>query len=494
MKYQNPIIRGVYPDPSVCKADGKFYLVNSSFQFFPGVPLFESEDLINWKQIGHCLTRPSQDALEHAGSSAGIYAPTIRYNDGRWYMTTTNTTTGKNFYVYTDDIHGEWSEPILVEQGGIDPSLYFENGKSYFISNGQADDGTWGITMCEIDITTGNKLSPGRSLWQGSGGRYLEGPHVYKIGGKYLLLAAEGGTEYGHMVTYALSDELWGQYVTAENCPVLTNRNLGGYQVQGVGHGDLLEDNNGNWWMVHLAFRQIDKWMPYHHLGRETFLTPVTFNADGTFTAGQNGTVLSAFETDRIPDSVKQDIKTFYTFENTDWDKDWCYLRNPVNNNYHLTSDSAVLTGTSVTLDTAGTPSFIGIRQTDFNADIACLLTLDAGKAGITLFMDEDHHYDIEFDRDKKTVALKLNVGDARAVPKTIPADTKTVKLVVKADNYVYHFYADCGGGLIDLGYARTKYISTEVAAGFTGVMIGLYATGEGNTAAFSAFACEYSL
>lgn len=120
MRYSNPVVKGFYPDPSVCSANGKYYMVCSSFQYFPGVPLFESEDLVNWEQIGHVLTRKSQVMLEGINSSGGVFAPTIRYNDGRFYMVTTNDTTHQNFYVYTDDIYGEWSEPVYVEQDGID--------------------------------------------------------------------------------------------------------------------------------------------------------------------------------------------------------------------------------------------------------------------------------------------------------------------------------------------------------------------------------------
>ena len=137
MKYNNPVIRGFYPDPSVCKVNDTYYLVCSSMQYFPGVPLFESKDMINWTQIGHCLTRESQIQLDKVNSSGGVFAPTIRYNDGRFYMTTTNDTKRQNFYVWTDDIYGEWSEPIYVDQGGIDPDLYFEDGITYFMSNGK---------------------------------------------------------------------------------------------------------------------------------------------------------------------------------------------------------------------------------------------------------------------------------------------------------------------------------------------------------------------
>lgn len=159
-------------------------------------------------------------------------------------MTTTNDTTRQNFYVWTDDIYGEWSDPIGVDQGGIDPDLYFEGGKAYFMSNGVDDEGIGGIVQCEIDIETGRKLTPSRSIWQGTGGRYLEAPHLYKIDGRYYIVAAEGGTEFGHMVTYARGDSPSGPFEPYAHNPVLTNRNMGGYEVQAVGHGDLIQDRD----------------------------------------------------------------------------------------------------------------------------------------------------------------------------------------------------------------------------------------------------------
>ncbi|MBO8464152.1 MAG: glycoside hydrolase family 43 protein, partial [Firmicutes bacterium] len=237
MFYTNPIIKGFYPDPSVCRVGDTYYLVCSSMQYFPAVPLFESKDLINWTQIGHCLTRESQIDLSTVPSSGGVFAPTIRYHEGRFYMCTTNSTSHRNFFVWTDNIYGEWSEPIYIEQDGIDPSLFFDNGKTYFLSTGLDDDGVDGIVQCEINIETGEKLTKSQVIWLGSGGRYVEGPHMYKINGYYYLLAAEGGTEYGHMVTYARSTSPYGPFTLYKDNPVLTNRNLGGYEIQGVGHG-----------------------------------------------------------------------------------------------------------------------------------------------------------------------------------------------------------------------------------------------------------------
>lgn len=500
MKFNNPVIKGFYPDPSVCKVNDTYYMVCSSFQFFPGVPIFESKDLINWTQIGHCLTRKSQIELETVGSSGGVFAPTIRHHNGRFYMTTTNDTLRQNFYVWTDDIYGEWSEPVFVDQGGIDPDLYFEDGRTFFMSNGVDDFGKGGIVQCEIEIETGRKLSPSRSIWAGTGGRYLESPHMYKINGLYYLMAAEGGTEYGHMITYARSESLTGPFEPYAHNPVLTNRNLGGYELQGVGHGDLVQDSAGNWWIFHLGFRQIGRWLTFHHLGREVFLAPVTFGEDGWFTAGHDGTTLISIETDRIPETVVQREKKHYTFGNTDWHLDWARLRHPVESNYRLNADKVTLQGTSVTLDAPATPTFIGLRQRDFDAEISCDVSLDLsnneGEAGLTIYMDENHHYDLAL---RKTAAgyqviERLNIGDIKSVEREIALSDggHAATLAIKSEHERYSFFLRSGSEDILLGSAQTRYLSSEVAGGFTGVLIGLYAVGEDATAEFTNFNCEY--
>ena len=503
MKYQNPVIRGYNPDPTVCKAKGKYFLASSSFQFFPGVPLFESNDLINWKQIGYCLTRESQLPLDNVGSSGGIYAPTLRFNDGRFYMVTTNVghKDGGNFYVWTDDIYGEWSEPVFVDQGGIDPSLYFENGKTYFMSNGSDEDGRNSIIQCEIDITTGKKLSGSKTVWHGTGGRYLEAPHLYKIGKYYYLLAAEGGTEYGHMITYARSDSLWGPFIPYPGNPVLTNRNLGGYPLQGIGHGDLLEDNNGNWWIYMLGFRQIDRWMPYHHLGREICLMPVTFNNEGWFTAGDgsdlSGTVPVEVETDRISCNVKQDFKKIYTFENAPWDKDWQFLRSFKKENYSFEKDRFKIKSSNDNLDTpgGGTPAFIGLHQKEFDMELSCRIKTNEGEAGITIYMDENHHYDLALVKTGSAcrVALKLNIGDIKYEKTSIPVAHNEALLKITSDSINYRFILAEDGKETILGTGQTKYLSSEVAGGFTGVLLALYSQfGNSRFNEFSEFVCKY--
>lgn len=492
MTYNNPVIKGFYPDPSVCFHDGKYYLVCSSFQYFPGVPLFESDDLVNWKQLGYVLTRSSQVMLDKINSSGGVFAPTIRCNNGRFYMVTTNDTTHQNFYVWTDDIHGEWSEPVYVDQGGIDPSLYFEDGRTYFMSNGADDNGVGGVVQCEIDIATGKKLSPSRCIWQGSGGRYLESPHLYKINGTYYLMAAEGGTEYGHMITCARSGSVWGPFESNPHNPVLTNRNKAPFIIQGIGHGDLIQDRQGGWHVLSLGFRQQHIWRPYHHLGREVFLTPVQFGGDGWFTCGNDGTTDKTYE---MAGDHTQNEQRLFTFENTDWNIEWCYMRKPRPENYELKSGSALLHGTDITLDDVDSPTFIAMRQRDFHMEMKCSVRISGGNGaagGLTVFITENEHYDLflEKDGDGCSAVLMLNIGGIKHRQNAVKINGDSAQLIIRADCFGYKFFAVQDGAETQLGYGSTKYLSSEVAEGFTGVMTGLYAV-KGD-AEFTGFSCEY--
>ena len=502
MKYKNPVVKGFFPDPSVCFAEGKYYLVCSSFQYFPGVPLFESEDLVNWTQIGYVLTRTEQIMLDKIPSSGGVFAPTIRYHDGRFYMVTTNDTTHENFYVYTDDIRGKWSDPIPVDQGGIDPSLLFDDGHVYFVSNGSDDFGDSGVVQCEIDIATGKKLSASKCIWHGSGGRYLESPHVYKIGDYYYLMAAEGGTEYGHMVTYARSKSIWGPFDSYPKNPVLTNRNKAPYIIQGIGHGDLVQDRNGGWHILTLGFRQIHMLQPFHHLGREVFLMPVTFGADGWFTAGLDGTADEEYE---IEGDFEQKPLGTLTFENTRWDVDWSYLRKPVPENYELSADKALLHGSKITLFDTDSPTFIALRQRDFCFELSVRIKVLKGEgfAGVTLYHTETEHYDIGIQNVNDTPdycsgMCRANIGGLTDVKgrmglrgdhSPIKGDTSVIR--IEADAFGYKMYADTWQGEFLLGYGQTKFLSSEVCGGFTGVMIGLFAEGE-ISAEFTDFSLKY--
>ena len=248
MKYLNPILTGCYPDPSICRAGDDYYLVNSTFEFFPGIPVFHSKDLLNWEQIGHCITRNSQLKLfEGCMNTSGLFAPTIRYHEGIFYVVVTNVSEEKegsgNFYVWTKDPAGEWSEPIFLNTPGIDPSFFFDDdGKAYYIGNGSPE-----IYLRKMDFEQGKPVGETVKLWLGTGGAYPEGPHIYKKNGWYYLMISEGGTERCHMLTMARSKELEGPYEPCPNNPVMTNRSLR-FKIESVGHADIVEDKNGNWW------------------------------------------------------------------------------------------------------------------------------------------------------------------------------------------------------------------------------------------------------
>ena len=289
MQYQNPILPGFHPDPSICRVGDDFYLVTSSFEYFPGLPIYHSRDLVHWEQIGHCLTRDSQVHLvTGAPNCLNIYAPTIRYHDGLFYVIVTNVTGDNhgNFIITAKDPAGEWSDPIALPFPGIDPSLFFdEDGKVYYLGT----DG--GIYLSEMDITTGAAIGETHRLWHGTANN-PEGPHLYKIDGMYYLLLAQGGTEICHMAVLARSESILGPYEPCPHNPVLTNIGQS-LAIKAAGHADLVEDAEGNWWAVCLGIRPLA--YPFrHNLGRETMLVPAKWE-NGWLYAGENGAVLPEF-------------------------------------------------------------------------------------------------------------------------------------------------------------------------------------------------------
>lgn len=467
--FTNPIIPGFYPDPSVCRVGEDYYLVTSTFEFFPGVPVFHSRDLVHWEQIGHCLTRPSQLPLQDAEPSGGIYAPTIRYHDGLFYMVTTNVTCGGNFYVTASDPAGEWSDPIYVDQGGIDPSLFFDDdGKVYFVSNG---DGC--MSLCEIDPATGVKLAPTVRTWTGMGGRYPEAPHLYKINGMYYIMIAEGGTEYGHMETIARSASPYGPWEPSPRNPILTNRNTQmDMPIQATGHADLVQTQNGDWYAVFLAFRMTQGY--FHHLGRETYLAPVVWEGGFPYigTCPLEGDV-------NLPEAPVPQIPATTDFSAQSLE--WVTLREPNGDRVQFTENGLLLHGMPENLN-AYNPTILLRRQQHF--DMRCETTVDFEprlheEAGITTFYNLRTHYELYLTRTAqgRRVQVRRIVGDMEMLAADIPAPAGEVALQVTADKLTYTFW--CNGQPLCTGL--TQFLSTEATPNsFTGVMLGLYATGNG--------------
>ncbi|MEZ5072948.1 MAG: glycoside hydrolase family 43 protein [Bacteroidales bacterium] len=278
--YRNPTLPGFYSDPSVCRVGDDYYLISGTFEYFPGVPVFHSKDLVNWEQIGHCLHRPGQ-----LPEGINIFAATIRHHEGTFYMITTNLSGRRgNFYVTATDPAGPWSDPIFLEEvGGIDPDLFFDDdGKVYVVSST--------FVLNEIDIKTGDILVQGPKVWNGTGGRYAEGPHIYKKDGLYYLMAAEGGTEEAHMETIARSHNIWGPYTENPANPILAHANAAGQgnPIQGVGHADIIQAHDDSWWIVFHGYRTIRQGERTSWAGRPVWLR-VTWPKNGWPVVNGNG-------------------------------------------------------------------------------------------------------------------------------------------------------------------------------------------------------------
>lgn len=488
--FQNPVITGFYPDPSICRVGDDYYLVTSSFEYFPGVPILHSRDLVHWQQIGHCLTTPSQLPLDGSQSSHGIYAPTIRYANDRFFMVTTNVSNGGNFYVHTDDPAGPWSEPIYVDQGGIDPSLMFdEDGTVYFTSTGPAVGASSngpGIYLCTLDIETGRRTSETKYIWTGTGGAYPEAPHLYHIGDWYYLLVAEGGTEYGHMVTVARSRAPFGPYESCPSNPILTHRSVRN-RLQGTGHADMIQAHDGSWWMVFLAFRPQGS-PPCYHLGRETCLTPITWTEDGWPAIPSVQPLPKELPAPSFGPRPGLAVAVRDDFNEATPGLCWNYLRSPDLAAYSLTDRPGWLRlhGAAASLEDVSTLTMLMQRQRHFHARAATRMEFAPQaaneEAGLTIRMNERHHYELfrTHREGQDRLVLRCRIDFLQKELADIPAPAGAVTLGIESDPFTYAFYVESDGNRTPIGQAQCRFLSTEVASGFTGVYYGLYATGNG--------------
>lgn len=451
MKYKNPIIPGYSPDPSICSAGSDFYLVNSSFEFFPGVPVYHSTNLVNWELIGHVLERESQLHLEGCRNSGGIYAPTIRYHEGRFYMITTNVTDRGNFVVHAEKPEGPWSEPAWINQGGIDPSLFWDDdGTCYYCSTGTIDS-VRGIVGFVINPDTGEILSEKKIIGTGCGGMCTEGPHIYKRNGWYYLMTAEGGTEYGHREAIGRSRSFWGPYENCPGCQILSHRERKRHEIQATGHADLVEDENGNWWAVFLGIRNFSHAL-LHNLGRETFLSPVTWGEDDWPVIGNNGLVELEMEGELPGEPVRpQDFSADIDFAKPLLTHNIMFTRNPSWDNYvqDMNAKTLLLCGVNHTLDAAGvSPTIISFRQPDFHTQVRAELSLkktDARRAGISAYYNNEYHYDIYVgnDADGKYIGFYKHLHDmgVELVRVPVSAEYETVEFMIVSDRLKYRFF-----------------------------------------------------
>lgn len=502
VSYTNPILPGFYPDPSITRAGDDFYLVNSSFEYFPGVPIFHSRDLIHWEQIGHVLDRPSQLDLRDRLSSDGIYAPTIRHHNGVFYMITTDVRGIGNFYVTAADPAGPWSDPIRIPYGGIDPSLFFDDDGKVYVTAQQGADYDSHAIQYEIDITTGEALSEPVVIWRGDGGPWTEGPHLYKIRGMYYIMTASGGTAKEHREIIGRGPTPYGPFELYPE-PILTHRSME-HPIQYLGHADLIEDPNGDWWAVFLGVRLVGS--GFSVLGRETFLAPVTWNEDGWPMIDNNeGRVQLRMSVPRVPGNASENAGEPSLAEKDDFDRDtlspaWTFLRNPEEGSWSLSERPGwlALRGQAAGLNDVASVAFVGRRQQRTTAEWSTFLQFkgirDGEEAGLCARRDEAAHYEVFLTRDdgQNKVIARLTVRGETRVAVIVPVYTDYVYLKIRSDESTYTLcYSLDGRQWTELASETALSLSPEDYVRkmcFTGVVVGLYASGNG--AACEAPAC----
>ncbi len=475
--FHNPVIPGFYSDPSVCRVGDDYYLVTSTFEYFPGVPVFHSKDLVNWQQIGYCI-----DRAEQMPDGLNIYAATIRYHNGIYYMITTNVGKGGNFYITATDPAGPWSNPVWIDIPGIDPELFFdEDGKTYVISSK--------FILYEINLQTGELLTEGRKLWFGTGGRYAEGPRIYKKDGYYYLMAAEGGTEEAHCETIAKSNTIWGPYTKNPSNPILAHANAAGQNnpIQGVGHADLVQAHDGSWWMIFHGYRK-SLGYPFHHiLGRETCLAPVTWPKNGWPVVNGNGTVTIDMTCPTLPLQPFPQKPARDEFDNQKLALDWNIIQ-PLKKEqlfYHIKDGVLYLNGLAQQIGDKGTPAFIGKRLQHMNFTATTSLEFnpknDNEQAGLIL-LNNGQHFDLFVKKSGKEriIYAELHFGSITYRSKEFILKPGPVNLRITGETTSFTFSCSQGGDYVHIEQVDSRFLSTETVGGFTGVYVGLYATGKG--------------
>jgi alpha-N-arabinofuranosidase len=499
--FLNPILAGFYPDPDICRVGGDYYLVNSSFAYFPGIPVFHSRDLVNWQQIGNVVNRPGQLDYHGIGVSRGIFAPALSHHDGLFYLVCTFVDAGGNFLMTAKDPAGPWSDPTSLGFEGIDPSIFFDDdGRAWLVSNGVPPNnrpmynGHRAIYLQELDSAQGKLVGP-REIIVNGGARiedhpvWIEGPHLFKKEGFYYLICAEGGTGEQHSEVVFRSRAIEGPYSPGPNNPILTQRTLPLSRLNPVtctGHADFVETEDGRWWSVFLGCR------PYRdnkfNTGRETFMLPVVWTK-GWPSILPNGTVVPYSV--KSPHGISRDQGNSVPYTgNFTWRDDfrggalsslWMGLRGlpdlSIRDGLWLSPRTDALWGN-------GDPAFIcrRIQHASFRATTSVEApTVEDISVGLVAFQNESHHYFLGVRRSKDGLEAFVECVDgspARILARAKIGAASTVRLRIDGDgaacDFAYSTTSDAWNFL--LTEADATILSTDVAGGFVGAVVGLHA------------------
>lgn len=501
--YQNPILRGMYPDPSIVRVEKNFYLVNSTFEYYPGIALSKSNDLLNWTKLPGIAVLSSQADLRSAQSNEGIFAACIRYHAGHFYVITTNFAEWKTFIIrgtFTADKQSiVWDENRTeVDIPGIDPDLYFEDGHAYVQYTGYVKESQKAISQVEIDLETGNILTGPEILTFGTGGRDVEGPHIIKKDGWYYLLAAEGGTGAGHMITMFRSRKLWGPYESEPGInPLFTNRDRAEKPLQNIGHADLFQDASGNWWLTTLGTRPTQVgFMQFTNTGRETLLYPVDWGGD--WPVIYNGIPEETVDLKEFPAHAaalahpQRSAAFTDDFSSEELNPEWVTLRDDLGPHLTVGNGKLVLLGKQTTLSDIDTPAFVAVRQTEHNEVFSVQLDRNAthlgtGKAGIAVTINASHYaalllkscqeggYDVF--RFQKVLDLEVceKLGHLDELPETLSVTNTDAQKKFSAKTAY--------GQELNFSTDAIHFSNEAICALNTGVMQGIYALGNSRIA-----------
>lgn len=517
----NPILTGFYPDPSIVQVKSDYYLINSTFSYFPGIPVFHSKDLKNWKQVGNVISRTSQMDFMGERMTRGLFAPAINYYNGTYFVTCTDIDHDGNFVVTAKDPAGPWSDPVRIPQvKGIDPSLFFDNnGKCYIVYNSDAPDnkpqypGHRTIRMYELDPVTLKVTGDEKQLVNGGVDIskkpvWIEGPHIMKRNDWYYLYAAEGGTSVNHSEVVFRSKSVSGPYIPYEHNPILTQRDLPDDRknpITSTGHAQFVDGPDGKTYAVFLAVRPYEG--DYYNTGRETFIAPVEWKDEWPVIIPDKTAVQYSYPVNikeiKEKGTLPQSGNFSYTLQfKKALDPSLIFMRKPDSTAFHLSKKAGLtLKLKPETIMDFGSPSFIGKRQQHLFNTIETKIDFtpkaENEKAGLAIFQSESNFYFICKSVADGKEMMQLFKGKPKEkvmeLMTEIPLQKISSKLFLKinAEGNSYSFYYSADGKQWNVlqDKADAKFVSTKTAGGFVGCIYGMYATSSGipssNSASF---------
>ncbi|RKO70126.1 glycoside hydrolase family 43 protein [Sphingobacterium puteale] len=498
----NPVLPGFNPDPCIVNVNDDYYIVTSSFEWFPGIPIYHSKDLINWNQIGHVLTRKSQLDMRGIGDSDGIFAPSITYHKGLYYVIFTTVQDGvnwslkgyPNYIVTARDPKGPWSEPVLVNSLGFDPFLFIDDNEEAYVlfrtfDHRPGKPASAGIGMHSIDLKTFQPIGEPKLIYTGWNRNSAEGPKLLKKDGYYYLFTAEGGTSYEHYEAVARSKSIWGEY---ERSPQIfyTTRGDSSSSIQKAGHGTVFSTPNGEWYTTHLGSRPLSS-LGACPLGRETFIQKVRWNA-GAWPVLDNTT---GFPEEAVVAPVKatgnkreKELYTFFdSFDSKKIDVSFQTLREPWDKswlNLERKKGTLALKGRRA-LGSRFDQSLVVRRLTSLTQTYETALEFDPKDfrhlAGLACYYDTKHFFSlgltVDDHGDRQLVLTGVDKTYKQLAFKGLEGSEAKVRLKVSFSNKHFQFYFSTKEGEWDkIGpEIQSSILSDDYTDGFTGAMVGLF-------------------